>query len=138
MQSHTQSVHVNQILCVWLVYSARKRQPVARCSSWRQCGVYDYTSHFAGTIACWNGVRNDSKRASKMNMYCMVCMACVYGEQEEREKLKKQLEDKTEALKKAKERQSELGTLARVRRKKDEDVRTLESEIMKMKRDKVR
>jgi len=66
-------------------------------------------------------------------------MACVYyGEQEEREKLKKQLEDKTEALKKAKERQSELGTLARVRRKKDEEVRTLEGEIMKMKRDKVR
>ena len=59
------------------------------------------------------------------------------GAQEEREKLKKKLKERTEALREAKERQSELGTLARVRGKKDEDVRTLENEIVKMKRDKV-
>lgn len=57
--------------------------------------------------------------------------------QEEREKLRKQLKDKIAALSKAKERQSELNVLSRDRRFKEDTVRTLENEIVKMKRSKV-
>lgn len=58
--------------------------------------------------------------------------------QSEREKLQKQLKDKTAALKKAKERQSELSVLSRDRRIKQDTMRGLEAEIVKMKRNKVR
>lgn len=57
--------------------------------------------------------------------------------QSEREKLRKQLKEKTAALAKAKERQSELCVLSRDRRKKEDTMRGLESEIVKMKRNKV-
>ncbi|CAM9992875.1 unnamed protein product, partial [Laminaria digitata] len=57
--------------------------------------------------------------------------------QEEREKLRGQLKEKTAALHKAKERQSELSVLSRDRRRKEESMRGLETEIMKMKKIKV-
>lgn len=58
-------------------------------------------------------------------------------EQEEREKLRKQLEEKTQALQKAKERQSELSVLSRDRRAKGDTMKGLENEIAKMKKNKV-
>lgn len=58
--------------------------------------------------------------------------------QSEREKLQKQLKDKTAALAKAKERQSELSVLSRDRRIKQDTMRGLETEILKMKKNKVR
>lgn len=57
--------------------------------------------------------------------------------QEEREKLRNQLKDKTAALQKAKDRQSELSVLSRDRRIKEDTVRGLEAEISKMKKNKV-
>lgn len=57
--------------------------------------------------------------------------------QEEREKLKKQLMEKTAALQKAKARQSELSVLSRDSSKKEDTVRGLESEIVRMKKNKV-
>lgn len=62
---------------------------------------------------------------------------CLSWEQEEREKLRGQLKEKTAALHKAKERQSELSVLSRDRRLKEESMRGLETEIMKMKKIKV-
>ncbi|CAM9599974.1 unnamed protein product, partial [Ectocarpus sp. 8 AP-2014] len=57
--------------------------------------------------------------------------------QSEREKLRKQLKDKTAALAKAKERQSELSVLSRDRRIKQDTMRGLETEILKMKKNKI-
>ncbi|CAB1117459.1 unnamed protein product [Ectocarpus sp. CCAP 1310/34] len=57
--------------------------------------------------------------------------------QSEREKLQKQLKDKTAALAKAKERQSELSVLSRDRRIKQDTMRGLETEILKMKKNKL-
>ncbi|CAM9559607.1 unnamed protein product [Ectocarpus sp. 12 AP-2014] len=57
--------------------------------------------------------------------------------QSEREKLQRQLKDKTAALAKAKERQSELSVLSRDRRIKQDTMRGLETEILKMKKNKI-